>query len=219
MRLHRVGFAALVVSGAALAFACRAFDSSAEGPASPDASSDSSPNETSMLDAATDVVVADAGSGCVNLIKNPSFEDQPKCVPWINYGGDAGDSTPARTGANACFACSAASINLNAVVLGRTFAAGESVHVELWVRAADSTLVAVRAGLYVETTTTNSGDGANVNLSTEYQRLAFDFAMPLDGGAAQVPQISVIVQRSDEAGVGCMLMDDVTVCQGDGDGG
>jgi hypothetical protein len=170
------------------------------------------------VDAGTlDVVTTDAApAACVSLLPNGGFEQAPNCAPWFNYGGPAFDSTPARSGANACGLCvgpSGGTINFFTRLEGHPFGPGEALHVELWVRAKDDALYAQRAHLAVGTDL-NPVEERTMFLSTEYQPLGCDISTPLDGGPAQTAYIQLLVPSPSDAG--CILVDDVVACRPDG---
>lgn len=170
---------------------------------------------------ARDQDASDAADACVNLLLNPGFEQQTACSPWNNSGGGlAVDGTPARSGANACRACTPPSglINLLTSLLGQTFGPGEVVRFEAWLRAADGALYAKEIGLYMAATTSDAPTAKFMLLSDTYQRITSDFAMPLDGGPSQTPRFQFLLYGAPDAGAPCILMDDVRACR-IGDGG
>ena len=159
---------------------------------------------------------SDAAAPCVNLVVNAGFEEQQAdCRPWKNYGGDATSGTPARSGANACRACTSAGsggrINLIVSLAGETFAPGEVVHFEAWMRAFDGKLSASSAVLYAHAG--QSTASIERFLTEAYQRISLDFVIPADGGASEVPALQFLISRPTDAGGECILLDDVSACR------
>lgn len=159
----------------------------------------------------------DAAAPCVNLIVNPGFEEPADCRPWTNYGGPATGGTPAKSGGNACRACTSdgkdGRINLVVRLAGQTFAPGEVVHFEAWTRASDGKLIASSSLLIGYTDIVSGTSSTEFVLTSAYQRISIDYVIPLDGGPMQTPSFQFLVSRPTDVGDQCILMDDVSACR------
>ena len=212
------GALALASASLAVAMGCTSFSGSDADPE--DAAVEGGGDADADADVDAGRTPSDAAAPCVSLIVNAGFEEQQAdCRPWINYGGDATGGTPPRSGTNACRACtsagSAGRINLVVRLIGETFAPGQVVRFEGWMRAYDGKLVASSAVLYARPSDNIEGTIASTerSLTTAYQRITLDLVIPADGGAGQVPSFQFVVSRPTDAGGECILLDDVSACR------